>query len=188
MASDQVDSEIKDLRAQIAAMRTDLDELRDKDAIRERLDRYVFLLDSAQWSKIPEEIFTQDGVDYHLPESDPPVIPRGRRQLLEFFQSMMPNFVRTQHLLGNSRVVVDGDKAHSRTYAHITLWNAGGEGIEPFEYVLAVGYDDRWRRTEEGWQIFERRLHGFGSSVIAAADGMPEAPRVGTDLFGSTNN
>jgi hypothetical protein len=177
----------EDLAQQIAALRSELNELQDKEAIRERLDRYVFLLDSAQWSKIPEEIFTEDGVDFHLPEADPPVIPRGRRQLLEFFESMMPNFVRTQHMLGNSRIEVGGDEAQSRTYAHIMLWNAGEPQGEPFEYVLAVAYDDRWRRTEKGWQIFERRLHGFGSSVIAAADRLPAAPRVGTDVFGSGN-
>jgi hypothetical protein len=188
MAPDEATSPTEDLGGQIAALRTELNELRDKDAIRERLDRYVFLLDSAQWSKIPEEIFTEDGVDYHLPEADPPVIPRGRRQLLEFFESMMPNFIGTQHMLGNSRIEVDGDEAHSRTYAHITLWNKGEPGNEPFEYVLAVGYDDRWRRTEDGWQIFERRLHGFGASVIAAADGLPAPPHVGTDVFGSGNH
>lgn len=179
----------QDLATQVSALRQELRELQDKEAIRERLDHYVFLLDSAQWSQIPDEIFTEDGVDHHLPENDPPVIPRGRQELLEFFETMMPNFVGTQHLLGNSRIEIAGDQAHSRTYANITLWNEGGpeEGSGPFQYTLAVGYDDRWRRTEDGWRIFERRLHGFGSSVLPGGEDMPDPPRVGTDVFGSRN-
>ncbi|GMU78452.1 MAG: hypothetical protein AMXMBFR46_12470 [Acidimicrobiia bacterium] len=59
---------------------------------------------------------------------------------------------RTVHFVGNHRVEIDGDHATGETYCfahHIT----GDE-----DHVMAVRYEDTYRREPTGWKIVERHL------------------------------
>jgi hypothetical protein len=174
---DPVDEELKTIRAE-------LQELRDKDYIRERMDLYAFLLDTARWKDIPHEIFTEDAVDYHLPEATPVQTPSGREELANFFDAVMPDFVGTQHMMGNFSVQVTDNEATSRTYALCAHW-LQDNGPQAADWTVAICYDDKWRRTPDGWRVYERRLHPFGPYGIAAGTAPATQTKVGTDLYGS---
>ena len=60
----------------------------------------------------------------------------------------------TLHRLSNIAVTVDGDEAEARSYVDAVIMAPdGGSGVN------AVGfYDDRLRRTVDGWRIAERRF------------------------------
>lgn len=60
----------------------------------------------------------------------------------------------TQHLLGNHRIEVDGDRARSLTCARVYHQGAGDR--EDGFYECFGEYEDRWTRTAEGWRLFRR--------------------------------
>ncbi|MDT0203206.1 nuclear transport factor 2 family protein [Nocardioides sp. AE5] len=62
----------------------------------------------------------------------------------------------SQHLLGNHRVTIDGDTAHSLTYARV--YHAGAGEMEGKFFECMGEYDDRWVRTPEGWKLSYRRF------------------------------
>jgi SnoaL-like domain len=167
----------------IAALASEVQELRDKEAIRERMHRYVFLLDTSQWRDIPSEIFTEDGVDVHLPAMGEEGVPRGRVQLAAFYDRIIPGFASSQHMLGNSVIEVDGDEAHSMTYAHCVHWESD-EKPHPSDSTVVCAYDDKWRRTPDGWRVYERHLHRFGAWGLSAGKMMDFQPKFGADLYG----
>lgn len=168
-------------REEIEALRREIAELRDREAIRTVLDTYVFLLDTARWRDIPDAVFTPDATDHHSPEAG--VEPSGRQQIAEFLDTAMGGFTGTHHMLGNSTIEIDGDTAHSRTYAACAHWRHGDP--RPPDFTVAVAYDDRWRRTPAGWRIHERWVHTFGPHGLLGGERAAGLPRLGSDVYGS---
>jgi hypothetical protein len=173
------------VQAQLDQLRREVDELRDKEAIRTVLDSYAFLLDTARWRDISAAVFTADAVDHHGPAAGPSAVPRGREQIDRFLDGTMSGFAGSQHMMGNSSIQIDGDSAHSRTYAACAHWRAGGPEPLPSDLTVAVAYDDTWRRTPAGWRICERWVHTFGPHGLLAGRRSPGLPRLGSDLYGA---
>jgi hypothetical protein len=61
---------------------------------------------------------------------------------------------RTQHLVGNQQVRVDGDTATCRTQLQSQHVLAGTEGGD--NYIVGGTYEDRLVRTGAGWRIAHR--------------------------------
>ena len=79
----------------------------------------------------------------------------GRDRYLDYVREALTNYSRTQHLLGNFEIDVNGDEASMRSYVqamHVPL--ADPEKV----FVLWAIYDDRLIRTPDGWRITEHRL------------------------------
>jgi hypothetical protein len=59
----------------------------------------------------------------------------------------------TFHFIGNHRVELDGDQAtgHTACFAHHVT------GTD--DHVMAIRYEDTYRREADGWKIAERHLH-----------------------------
>lgn len=191
-AEDTLQNEVTELRDRFSELRERFDdlhrevaELRDKDAIRTVLDAYAFLLDTAQWRDISTAVFTADAVDHHSPAMGPAAVPRGRAEIDQFLDRTMSGFAGSQHMMGNSHITVDGDVAHSRTYAACAHWRTGGPQPLAPDFTVAVAYDDTWRRTPEGWRISERWVHTFGPHGLLAGTRSADLPRLGSDLYGS---
>ena len=182
---DTLASQVDELRREVAELRGNCAELRDKDAIRTVLDTYAFLLDTAQWRDIAVEVFTADAVDHHSPAAGPSAVPRGRAEIDHFLDMTMSGFAGSQHMMGNSSITIDGDVAHSRTYAACAHWRTGGPQPRASDLTVAVAYDDTWRRTAEGWRISERWVHTFGAGGLLAGTRSADLPRLGSDLYGS---
>ena len=68
----------------------------------------------------------------------------------------------THHMVTNTSVTVDGDRANSRAYfqaQHVK------ESLAPDSQLLMAGWvDDEFERRAEGWRIVERRWHSSWSS------------------------
>jgi hypothetical protein len=163
-------------------------ELEDREAIRDVIWLYSFLLDTGQWDRIAAEVFAEDGVDVHAERTNPPFVSKGRTALKAFFNMTMPNFDGTQHFLGPSVIEMDGDRAHAKTYALCSHWMRHGEGagdVRPADSIMAICYDDELVRAPEGWRISYRRLHPFGPGSSLAVGYMPEfcLPGMGRDLY-----
>lgn len=170
---------------QLDDLRREVRELRDREEIRTVLDTYAFLLDTARWRDIPDAVFTEDAIDHHSPEAGPSAVPRGREEIARFLDATMSGFAGSQHMMGNSSITVDGDTAHSRTYAACAHWRTGGPDPLPPDLTVAVAYDDTWRRTPQGWRIAERWVHTFGPHGLLAGTRPADAHRLGSDLYGS---
>lgn len=81
-------------------------------------------------------------------------------QVVNAWKSVLPGYKRTQHLITNHLVTVDGDTAHcvSQVYASHYLPNAQGED----HWIVAGHYDHELVRTEDGWKVTLMRFnYGF---------------------------
>lgn len=78
----------------------------------------------------------------------------------------------SQHLLGNHRVIVEGDTARSVTYARVHHVGAGPMAGSFFECMGE--YDDAWVRAGGGWLLarrtFEMRIRSGDIAVLRPAD------------------
>lgn len=166
---------------ELAALRREVRELRDREEIRAVLDTYAFLLDTGRWRDAPAAVFTADGVDHHGPGID----PRGHAEIGAFLDTALSRYAGTHHMLGNATIRIDGDTAHSRTYGACAHWRDAGPDPRPSDLTVAVAYDDTWRRTPDGWRISERWVHTFGPHGLLAGHRAAGLPRLGTDLYGS---
>ncbi|WP_067179442.1 nuclear transport factor 2 family protein [Microtetraspora niveoalba] len=116
----------------------------DRDRIVERLAELASALDRRDWDAIGAA-FTETATGYRR---------TGRAAIVETVRDHLGGCGPSQHLLGNHRVEIDGDRARSLTYARVYHQGAG-----PFEgrsYECLGEYDDRWERTPDGWRITSR--------------------------------
>lgn len=102
----------------------------------------------------------------------------------EFITWVMPvlaGMKRTQHMIGNVLVEVDGDRAQGESYfiAHHTL-----PGEEGDRFMVAAGrYLDRFERREGVWKIAHRHAVYDWSTNVGASDIWDRANSPGT-VFG----
>ena len=76
---------------------------------------------------------------------------------------------RTQHVVGNVLITLDGDKAYGESYfiAHHTVAQAGGDDI----FTLAAGrYLDRFERRGGEWRIAHRHADYDWNSTVPSTD------------------
>lgn len=125
-----------------------LQTLLDRQAIAELCVQYTFALDAKNWALL-ESCFAPDPVFVH---------PGGRLagfdEILGRTSAALTPLDRTQHLLGNIDVEVDGDTGRASTYFHAQHVRAGTPGGDL--YVIAGRYEDAVVRTDAGWRIRER--------------------------------
>ena len=122
--------------------------LLDRQEIAELCIRYTLALDAKDWALL-ESCFAPDPVFVH---------PGGRLEgfaaILARTSAALDPLDRTQHLLGNIDVAVDGDIGRASTYFHAQHVRAGTPGGDL--YVIAGRYEDTVVRTDAGWRIRER--------------------------------
>jgi hypothetical protein len=118
----------------------------DRDELLERLADVAAALDERNWTALGEA-FTADAEGYGR---------TGRDGIVARVRAHLGGCGPSQHLLGQSRVTVDGDAARSLTYARVHHVGAG-DRAEAF-YECLGQYDDRWLRTAEGWRLTRRQF------------------------------
>lgn len=148
----------------------------DTEMIWDLLVHYCYLVDTAQFSKVPAAIFTADAVDDH---GFGPI--RGRDALREMFIGASAAVEATVHSLSNHTAVIDGDAAQSRCYVTAWHWSRTGEDgdpVRPADFVMTGAYSDRLQRIDGKWLISHRVCHAMGpmgvciGSVTPALDDM----------------
>jgi hypothetical protein len=110
--------------------------------------RYLRALDTKHWDDFAETL-TEDvigdygsslGEEHHFTDRD---------SLVEFMRNAMPASILTEHRVTHPEVTVDGDEATA-------IWYLQDRVIVPeFNFMLlgAAFYNDRYRRTPDGWRI-----------------------------------
>jgi len=120
----------------------------DRFAIIAALDRYAECLDRREWDGLGDVFCDDLEADYQLWQAES--IP----DLCERIRSMLGGCGPTQHLLGNYRIELDGDRAASRCYARVMHFAADGSDRS---FEVWMEYADAWRRTPAGWRSHSRR-------------------------------
>ncbi|WP_112470464.1 nuclear transport factor 2 family protein [Streptomyces triticisoli] len=118
----------------------------DRVAVLEQLHRLQRAIDARDWDTI-RETFTPDGTGYGRTGVD---------EILAVMRDHLGGCGPTQHLLGNERVTIEGDRARSLSYARVHHVGAGDMQGKFFECMGE--YDDRWVRTENGWRLSHREF------------------------------
>jgi hypothetical protein len=135
--------------------------LEDKDAIRELLARYCFLLDGYKLKEFAAFLFTADGewISRNGTAAGPEAIERLLRGLVP---EPAPG-KRRKHLTANILIELTGDSATVVSNFLVVRDSETGPVI-----AVAGTYDDTVVRTAEGWKFKSRRL----SHDIAGKSGL----------------
>lgn len=128
-------------------------ELEDRLAITDVLYQYATAIDSRDWGAL-RECFTEDGVADFLEFGG---VNEGQDAIVDLCSGVLSGLDSSQHLIGNPRISLEGDRATSVCYfqaQHFLASPAGGN-----TYLVGGRYEDRLRRTPQGWRIEHRTLH-----------------------------
>jgi len=130
---------------------SDLQALLDKQEITELCYRYALVLDGRDWTGLTA-VFTPDASAFYL---DKPAC-HGYQAIEDTVREALTPMTRSQHLISNVVVRLDGDQAESSCYLQAQHVKAGTPGGDNF--IIAGRYDDKLVRTPDGWRIRERWL------------------------------
>ncbi len=110
--------------------------------------RYLRALDTKQWGEFADTL-TEDvvgdyggslGEEHHFTDRD---------SLVEFMRTSLPANVISEHRVTHPEITVDGDEATATWYLQDRVI------VAEFDFMLigAAFYNDRYRRTADGWKI-----------------------------------
>jgi len=120
----------------------------DRFAIIATLDRYSECLDTRDWPRLAE-VFTvdvdMDFGDWHQ---------QGLERVTATIRSYLDGCGPSQHLLGNYRIELDGDRAASRCYCRVMHMGRGEHAGKTYE--AWIEYADELVRTPQGWRSRRR--------------------------------
>jgi SnoaL-like domain len=143
---------------------TDLTALADKDAIRELLARYCFLLDGFRLGEFAS-LFTADGE--WISRNGQATGPEGIERLLRGLVPEPAPGRRRKHFTANIVIELAGDHAKVVSNFLVVRDSETGPAI-----AVAGSYDDTVVRTSDGWKFKSRRL----SHDIAGESGLNAGP------------
>lgn len=123
--------------------------LADRAEIVDVTVRYALALDTKDFDGL-DDVFTPDARADLLEDLE------GREAIKARIRRAIEPLDRTQHLVGNHFVVVDGDRATCSSYLQSQHVRRAAEGGPNF--IVAGRYEDRLIRTSNGWRIEFRRL------------------------------
>jgi hypothetical protein len=123
----------------------------DRFAIIATLDAYSECLDTRDWDRL-SEVFTDDvDMDFGAWRQ------QGRAKVTKLIRSYLDGCGPSQHLLGNYRIELDGDRASSRCYCRVMHQGKGEHAGKKYE--TWIEYSDELIRTEAGWRSQKRVGH-----------------------------
>jgi len=133
----------------------------DRVAVIDTVNRYATALDARDW-KLLDEVFTEDA------EADLGGQKlAGREALVGLVRRMLGGSGPSQHLLGNHRVELDGDRA--RCVCQVRAFSAGAGPASSRSYELLGEYRDELVCTPKGWRIARREMkihHEIGTRDV----------------------
>ena len=135
----------------------DVQELVDRAEIHDLLARYTYGLDFSQWDMVGSS-FTDDGVydmhDYFARLGLDIEPARGREAIVGGLQAAVASDAAAtlQHFFTNMTVDLHGDDADVTTYLIVHTSREG------HTFLTGAVWEDRLRRTDDGWRIAYRYL------------------------------
>ena len=128
----------------------------DVVAIQQVLYHYAYALDARDYDAL-DDVFSPDA---QLHTSGGTLMSPAQYKTM--CETELPKLDATHHMVTNTSVAVDGDRATSRAYfqaQHVK------KSLAPDSQLLMAGWvDDELERRPEGWRIVDRRWHSSWSS------------------------
>ena len=128
----------------------------DVVAIQQVLYHYAYALDARDYDAL-DDVFSEDA-SLHMSGGT----SMSSAQYKSMCATELVKLDATHHMVTNTSVTVDGDRATSRAYfqaQHVK------RSLAPDSQFLMAGWvDDELERRAEGWRIVERRWHSAWSS------------------------
>jgi ketosteroid isomerase-like protein len=135
------------LAADLAALRADLSDLRDRQEIRECLYRYAHAVDRHDWAQL-EKVYHPDAIANHGDFAG------SREELIAWLDRMFAGLQAHTHHVTNHICEIDGDTAHCESYAIFMTQRIDG----PTVTIGGARYIDRVERRNGAWKIALRRI------------------------------
>jgi ketosteroid isomerase-like protein len=130
--------------------------LSDRFDLQDLVHDYAAALDERDAAAFGE-LFTEDVVFVVLePGLDEPLFGYTGRDDLMQLMGRLDQWGATLHVMSNQRVKIDGDTATGAVYG-IAYHTVEHEGA-PHTLVMALRYDDRYRREAAGWRFARREI------------------------------
>ena len=129
-----------------------LQELADRAAIVDAVIAYATALDTRDWQKLGS-LFADDACWEYSGSGERLLGPNA---IVARISASLVRFDATQHLNGNHVTAVHGDEAEHTCYyqaQHVRLGLADGD-----KFLGGGRYDDRLRRTSDGWLFTHRKI------------------------------
>ncbi|MBO0855641.1 MAG: nuclear transport factor 2 family protein [Nocardia sp.] len=128
-----------------------LQQISDRLEIEDLMVRYSHAVDTHQWDLL-DDMFTEDAyIDYSAMGG----AAGDLAQIKEFLSTVLPNFLAFQHLISNSSITVDGDRATARTMCHNPML-VGETGGDQNLMLCGLWYLDTFARVDGTWKIARR--------------------------------
>ncbi len=125
-------------------------ELSDRIEINDLLIRYARAIDAREWDLL-DRVFTGDAsIDYTSSGGVAGSYP----EIKVWLAKALGQFTSYVHLLGNSAVTLDGDRASAETLVTNPMQVAADGQTHTF--TVWAAYHDRLVRGADGWRIAER--------------------------------
>ncbi len=131
----------------------DIQEISDKLEINEVLIAYATAIDSKNYQQL-DSVFSKDAAIDFTEVGGP---AGDLKTIYANLEEALAKFPRTQHMLGNPVIKLEGDKATSKTMCHnpMVLLNDSGEEEA---FFIGLWYWDTLSKTSDGWRIKKRKL------------------------------
>jgi len=119
--------------------------------IQDLFARYSFAIDERDWDAL-DSIFTPDAqIDY----SETGGAKGSFAQIKAWLPTALERFPMFQHMVATTKILIDGDRATSRTILFNPMTYRPENGPDQV-FFIGLWYRDRLVRTERGWRIAER--------------------------------
>lgn len=135
----------------------------DRHEIEAVLIRYAQSLDTKKYARLTE-VFTPDATAHYVGMAE----CNGVESIISLVSGVLDRCGNTQHLLGNVRIDVQGDKATASCY--LQAIHAGLGDYSDRLLIIWGEYRDQMVRTPAGWRIGYRELttlHAQGDIGLA---------------------
>jgi ketosteroid isomerase-like protein len=130
---------------------TSSDSVADRLAVSAVLDDYARGIDSKDWELVAS-VFTDDATLDYSAFGGP---KGGRDDVVAWLQVAVSAFAMTQHHITNRHITLEGDEASSAAELFAPMGLPSGDG--KLSMLLSGGcYNDRLKRTPDGWKISSR--------------------------------
>ncbi|MDT0203511.1 nuclear transport factor 2 family protein [Nocardioides sp. AE5] len=124
------------------------DQISDRLEIADVITRYTRAIDTRNFDRLHEDVFTVDAVlDYSAVGGPvgPPV------DVVPWIEQGLAGFDRYQHMVGQIEIVIDGDAARATAYFTNPMVARAPDGTETL-FEVGGYYHHQLRRTPDGWR------------------------------------
>lgn len=162
-----------------------LAEMSDEQQVLNAINNVGYFADQGDWDQVAAQFHPEGAVlDYTsyanasagTSEDLPTLLPA---EIVAAWQTVLPGYDRTHHLMGTESVIVDGDTASTiaNIYATHILENEGED-----TWIFIGDYQHELEKTDDGWKITFMRAN------LRAHLGNENLPALATERVAAGNN